>query len=89
MNSILDSVLATAKTFRPQNVREYTALRLAKKLGDTERVRRYVALIDHNEMAPIVEALTRAQDRGLPGEELIAVFDAELTALTTKDNDSL
>lgn len=89
MNGILDSVLATAKAFRPQSVREYTALQLAKKLGDPESVRRYVALIDHNEMTLIVEALRRAQDRSLSREELIAAFDDELTALTRIDNDEL
>jgi hypothetical protein len=86
MNGILDSVLATAKAFRPQSVMEYTALQLAKKLDDTERVRRYAALIDHTEMPQIVGALIRAQGRVVTGKELIAAFDDELTALTTKDN---
>lgn len=86
MNGILDSVLAKAQAFRPQNVTEYIALQLAKKLSDTERLWKYLSLFDHSEISLILESFIYAQGLGLTGDELITVFDSALAALTTKDN---
>lgn len=87
MNGILDSVLATSKSFRPQSVREYMALQLAKKLGDTDRLSRYLSLFEHNDVSVIVEAFINAQGRSLTKDELITSFDDDLAALTMKEDD--
>ncbi len=88
MNGILDSVMARAQAFRPQGVTEYTALQVAKKLGDSGRLWKYLSLFDHHPTELIAEAYTKAQARGLAESEMIAAFEDELTALTKKeDND--
>ena len=87
MNGILDSVSATSKSFRPQSVREYMALQLAKKLGDTDRLSRYLSLFEHNDVSVIVEAFINAQGRSLTKDELITSFDDDLAALTMKEDD--
>jgi hypothetical protein len=90
MNGILDSVLATAQSFHPESVTEYTALQLAKKLSDTGRLSKYVSLLDHHDLSLILEAFINVQSRDLAGEELRTAFDEELAALTTKeDHDAL
>ena len=87
MNGILDSILTQAQTFRPQSVTEYTALQLAKKLSDTDRLWKYLSLFDHNDISLILESFVNAQGRGLTGDELISAFDDELAALTTNNHD--
>ena len=90
MNGILDSVLAKSKSFRPQSLTEYTALQLAKKLGNTGSLSQYVSLFDHHDPSLIREAFINVQSRDLAGEELRTAFDEELAALTTKeDHDAL
>jgi hypothetical protein len=86
MNGILDSILTKAQTFRPQNVTEYTALQLAKKLSDTDRLWEYLALFDRNQMSLILESFVNAQGRAITRDELITAFDDELTALTEDNN---
>lgn len=87
MNGILDTVMARSQAFRPESVLEYTALQLAKKLGDPGRFWKYLSLFDHHSTHLIAEAFINAQGRGLAGKELITAFEEKLTALTTKDDE--
>jgi hypothetical protein len=67
-------------------VTEYTALQLAKKLGDTRRLGKYLSLVNHYDEALILEGFINMQSRDLAGEELDIAFDRELAALTMKDD---
>jgi hypothetical protein len=87
MSGILDSVMARSQAFRPQSVTEYTALQVAKKLGDPGRLWKYLSLFDHNSDQLIAEALISAQASGLAGKELITAFEEQLESLTTKDDE--
>ena len=87
MNGILDSIKARPKVFSPQSVREYTALQLAKKLGDIDQLWNYLSLFDHHSLQVILEAFASAQESGLTGKELISVFEKALAALTEEGQD--
>jgi hypothetical protein len=89
MTGILDSIMAKPQAFLPESVAEYTALQLAKKLGDANRVWNYVSLLDREPLPTILEALSSAQAAEFQGEELITAFQTSLDALTNKDNDEL
>jgi hypothetical protein len=87
MNGILDSVMARSQAFRPQSVVEYTALQVAKKLGDPGRLWKYLSLFDHHSTEMIAEALINAQASGMVGKELITAFEEELASLTPKEDE--
>jgi hypothetical protein len=87
MNGILDSIKARPKVFSPQSVREYTALQLAKKLGDTDQLWNYLSLFERHSSQVILEAFASAQESRLTGRELITVFEESLAALTQKEQD--
>ena len=90
MNGILDSMMSKAKAFAPESVEEYTALQLAKKLGDTDRLWKYVSLFDRHALPLIVRAFTSAHVQGSTEKTLIAAFEEELALLTMKEvNDAL
>jgi hypothetical protein len=82
MISILDSMMREPRAFLPQNVSEYVALQLAKKLDDADRVSSYVALVDRHSLSIIVEAFVNSQAR--QGENRATAFNEELQALTAK-----
>lgn len=79
--------MAKPQAFFPESVAEYTALQLAKKLGDTNRVWNYVSLLDRAPLPMILEALATAQAAGFHGEDLITGFENSLAALTKKEDD--
>ena len=79
MSNILDSMMKP-HAFLPESVAEYTALQLAKKLDDADRVLRYVALLDRHALPLIVEAFISSQARHPAGNPAVA-FDEELQAL--------
>lgn len=87
MNGILDSMMTRAKAFRPESVTEYSALQLAKKLGDPGRLWKYLPLFDHHPSQLIVDAFISAQAGGLAGKELITAFEGQLASLTTRDDE--
>jgi len=89
MNGILDSIMAKPRAFVPESVTEYTALQLARKLGDADRVWNYVSLLDREQLPTILEALSTAQAAGFREKELITAFEDSLAALTRKKNDEL
>lgn len=89
MNGILDSVLTKAQSFRPESVTDYTALQLAKKLSDTDRLWKYLSLFHHHDPSLILEVFISAQGRGLAGDDLITAFEEGLVALTKDHNDAL
>jgi hypothetical protein len=87
MTGILDSMMAKSQTFFPQSVAEYTALQLAKKLSDTDRLWKYLSLFQRRPSTVILEAFASAQAGGLTGKELITVFEEALGVLTKKEDD--
>lgn len=88
MSSILDSMMTKPQGFVPENVDEYTALQLARKLGDTDQVSKYRSLLDRHALPVIVEAFINAQQARLPTSEVTAAvaFEEELMALTKKEH---
>ena len=87
MNGILDSINARPKVFSPQSVSEYTALQLAKKLGDTDQLWNYLSLFERHSLQVILEAFASAQESRLTGKKLISIFEETLAALTKKEQD--
>ena len=85
MDGILDSMMSKSHAFSPESIVEYTALQLAKKLGDTGRLWKYVSLFDHHAAPLIGKAFSNAHGRGLPKEALIAAFEEELRVLVTRE----
>ena len=71
------------RAFLPESVTEYTALQLAKKLGDADRVLQYVSLFDRYALQTIIEAFTNSQAH--PGDNAAAAFEEELRELTGKE----
>lgn len=69
--------------FLPESVTEYTALQLAKKLGDADRVLQYISLFDRHALHTIIEAFTNSQAR--PGNNVATAFEEELRRLTGKE----
>src|SRR5262249_52598899 len=86
MPGILDSMTRPHQFF-PENVTEYTALQLAKKLGDTDRLWKYVSLFRRQDSSSILEAFQNAQRRGRVGKDLISAFEEQLTQLTNPKNE--
>ena len=82
MNSILDSMM-NHRAFLPENVTEYTALQLAKKLGDADRVLQYTSLFYRHALQTIIEAFTNSQAH--PRDNAAAAFEEELRRLTGKE----
>ena len=90
MTGILDSIITKPRAFFPESVAEYTALQLAKKLGDPDRLWSYLPLFDRHPFPVIVQAFINARAHTKAGEELAAVFDDEIATLTqSEDQDGL
>ena len=81
--------MAKPRAFVPESVGEYTALQLARKLGDADRVWNYVSLLDREQFPTILEALSTAQAAGFREKKLITAFEDSLAALTRKENGEL
>jgi len=90
MTSILDSMMTKPRSFSPQNVSEYIALQLARKLGDPESAPIYVSLLDRYSMPVILAALERAEAGGLSAGKVVEMFERSLSELTDhEDGDEL
>ena len=87
MSGILDSMMTRPQAFFPESVVEYMALQLAKKLGDTDRLSKYLFLFDRHAPSVIEEAFTNTTARLPAQEDLAMAFEEELAALTAKDGD--
>ena len=90
MSGILDSMMTKPQAFSPQSVSEYMALQLAKKLGDTDQLSKYLLLVERHALSIIEEAFTNTTAPRPEQENLARVFDEELAALIAKgDSDEL
>ena len=85
MNGILDSMVSKTQAFSPESLEQYMALQLAKKLGDTDRLWKYVSLFDRHPPSLIVRAFTNARADGLAERALIVAFENELAAVVTRE----
>src|SRR5712691_5492451 len=81
MHSILDRVAARHSygEFRPQTVREFFALRLARKLGDVSATRHYLDLTEQYSEERLLVAYRRA--RSSANGDLARAFHTALERL--------
>jgi len=80
MTNILESMMAKADSFSPQTVEEYIGLQLARKLGDTAHLIKYVSLCSHLGLEEIMEAYAYTANH--TGQEALTFFDQYITKLT-------
>src|SRR6266404_885263 len=83
MHSILDRVAARPSygEFRPQTVREFFALRLAQKLGDTAAARHYLDLTEQHSEERLMVAYRRTRASASATGDLPRAFHAALERL--------
>ena len=86
MQGILDSMMAKPQGFVPETVAQYEALQLARKLGDTDRIRKYVALFERVPSDVVAEAYRRASQKRQGALDVVRAFDDELKELTERGN---
>jgi hypothetical protein len=77
--AILDYYLKVEKCWTPRTPREFVALQLARKLADVDRIREYVALLEHFPEERVFRAFRNAVARGSPKRECFAAAFRELT----------
>jgi hypothetical protein len=86
MTSILDSMMTKPRSFSPQNVSEYIALQLARKLGDPENAAIYVTLLDRYSMPVILAALESAAAADFSAGKIVEMFERSLSELTDSED---
>jgi hypothetical protein len=73
MSDILGTLARTNHKFMPSKPTEYLALKLAKKLSDTEAVRYYSTLLDRHPQHLLLRVFRECAEKGvLTGREFIA-----------------
>jgi hypothetical protein len=73
MSDILGTLAKTRRRFVPGRPAEYLALKLAKKLSDTEAVRYYSTLLDRHPEHLLLRVFRECAERGtLTGKEFIS-----------------
>jgi hypothetical protein len=82
MSDILNRFAQAESHFRPQTASEFFALQLARKLGDTSRIRHYLSLVGQHSEPVICEAF--ASTKAKPEETLSKSFEIELRQITQK-----
>jgi hypothetical protein len=89
MSNILESMMAKRRVFRPENVTEYIALQLARKLEDADNILKYVGLMYRYSLPVIAQAYSKALSPK-DGESPAAAFANALRILEGREsNDEL
>ena len=90
MTSILDQVAAKKPLagFRPTNIREFFALRLAQKLNEPAAAQHYAELAARRSEATLLLAYRRASNHGRPSPDLARRFHVELAAAREQEDHS-
>jgi len=86
MTNILESMMAKPDLFSPQTVEEYIGLQLARKLGDTAHLTKYLLLCSNLALEEILKAYAHTANH--TGQGALTLFDEYITKLSKQADDT-
>lgn len=83
MSNILGLIADQARHFTPSSPREYLALQIARKLGDSSAFRQYLVLFEHYPEELLLQVFHKCSEQGSPNGAAFMHTFRELTARTS------